>query len=228
MGILFFAGGAEFKGKMEAADRVLLASAERKQGPIIIIPTAAAAENNAEGAGRNALKWFRKLGAQRIVSLPIVDKESADDPVLSNQLNRASLVYILGGHPGFLEKTLRASRCLEALWAAYRNGAVLAGSSAGAMVLCGQYVDPWAQKIKKGFGFQKGMIVIPHHDTSGSSWPRMYSEKAPASRWIGIDEQTGMIGRAEQNLWSVYGRGGVTVYDPGGSKRHKAGTTFKL
>jgi len=228
MGILLLAGGAEFKGRMEAADRAALALAGRRQGPLVILPTAAAPDNDAEGAGRNAVEWFRRLGEENIILLPIVDKKSADDPVLSNRLREARLVYLLGGHPAFLEETLRTGRCLNALWEAYHKGAVLSGSSAGAMVLCGRYVDPVAKKIKKGFGFQKEVIVIPHHDTFGNSWPRMYAEKAAGARWVGIDEQTGMLGQADQKQWSVYGKGGVTLYQASGKEFWAAGTTFQI
>ena len=126
MGILLLEGGCEFQGKMEEPDRKALVLAGGKIAKVVIIPTAAAPDNNSKRAGNIAMKWFRTLGARDISSLPIIDKKSADDPELSAKLNGASLIYILGGFPGYLDHTLKKSRCLNALLDAYEKGAVLA------------------------------------------------------------------------------------------------------
>jgi len=115
MGILLLEGGCEFQGKMEEPDRKALVSAGGENAKVVIIPTAAAPDNNSKRAGNIAIKWFRTLGAGDISSLPITDKKSADDPELSAELDDANLIYILGGFPGYLEHTLKESRCLNAL-----------------------------------------------------------------------------------------------------------------
>ena len=103
---------------------------------------AAVSENNSRQAGRNAVKWFWELGAKDIVALPVIDAKTANDLEFSAELERAGLIFILGGSPGYLEKTLRKSRCLDALWDAYQKEVIIAGSSAGAMILCEKYFDP--------------------------------------------------------------------------------------
>ena len=211
MGILLLEGGCEFQGKMEDPDREALALAGGKNAKVVIIPTAAAPDNNSKRAGNTALKWFRKLGARNILALPIIDKKSADDPELSAELEGANLIYILGGFPGYLEHTLRKSRCFDALWQAYQKDAVLAGSSAGAMVLCEWYFDPDVKEIKKGFGILKDVMLIPHHDTFGGSWHSLYFDDISDTRCIGIDEQTGMINQSGSDQWTVYGKGKVTL-----------------
>ena len=193
MGILLLEGGCEFQGKMEEPDKKALALAGGKNAKVIIIPTAAAPDNNSQRAGNIALKWFQTLGARNISALPVIDKNSADDPKFSAELDQANLIYILGGFPGYLAHTLYETRCLDALLGAYQKGAVLAGSSAGAMVLCEWYFDPAVKEIKKGFGIQKNVILIPHHDTLGRSWQSMVFDKISGIQCIGIDEQTGMM-----------------------------------
>ena len=228
MGILLFEGGCEFQGKMEQPDRKALALAGEEKARIAVIPTAAAPDNNHERAGNNALMWFRALGAENTISLPIIDTASANDPELSFQLNRADFIYVLGGFPGYLEKTLRKSLCLDAMQSAYQRGAVLAGSSAGAMVLCERYFDPEVKQIKNGFGIKKNVILIPHHDTFGGAWREKYLGDIQDVRCVGIDEQTGMIREREHHQWTVYGKGTVTVYQEFSIDVYNSGQKFEL
>ena len=226
MGILLLEGGCEFQGKMEEPDRKALVLAGGINAKVVIIPTAAAPDNNSKRAGNIAIKWFRTLGARDIFSLPIIDKKSADDPGLSGELDDANLIFILGGFPGYLEHTLKKSRCLNALLNAYDKGAVLAGSSAGAMVLCEWYFDPKVKEIKKGFGILKGTILIPHHNTFGHSWHSAYFDTISDIRCIGIDEQTGMINQDGNHRWAVFGKGKVTLYFKSSVVTYDAGQTF--
>jgi len=228
MGILLLEGGCEFQGKMEEPDKKALALAGGKNAKVVIIPTAAAPDNNSQRAGNNGFKWFRTLGAKTVSALPIIDKESANDPRLSAQLDRANLIYILGGFPGYLNHTLKESRCLNALRVAYEKGAVIAGSSAGAMVLCEWYFDPANKKIQKGIGILKNVILIPHHDTSGRSWHSLYFDNISDIQCIGIDEQTGMMNKVDRHQWTVYGKGGVTLYLKTSIKSYKTGQSFQF
>jgi cyanophycinase len=227
MGILLLEGGCEFQGKMEEPDREALALAGGKNAKVVIIPTAAAPDNNSQRAGNTASKWFQTLGAGNISALPIIDKKSADDSRFSAELDQANLIYILGGFPGYLAHTLNETRCLDALLGAYQKGAVLAGSSAGAMVLCEWYFDPAVKEIKKGFGIQKNAILIPHHDTFGGSWHSKYFDKISGIQCIGIDEQTGMMNHAGRHQWTVYGKGGITLYLNTDVVSYKSGQTFQ-
>jgi cyanophycinase len=227
MGILLLEGGSEFQGKMEEPDRKALALAGGENAKIVVIPTAAAPDNNSRRAGNTAVKWFRTLGAGNIFALPIIDKKSADDPKISAELNDANLIYILGGFPGYLHDTLKETRCLDALLRTYEKGAVLAGSSAGAMVLCEWYFDPAGKEVKKGIGLLKDTILVPHHDTFGRSWRPAYFDKISDIRCVGIDEQTGMMNQAGRHRWTVYGKGTVTLYSDTSIVTYGAGQTFQ-
>ena len=228
MGILLLEGGCEFQGKMEEPDRKALALAGGQNAKVVVIPTAAAPDNNSERAGNTALEWFRTLGARNILALPIIDKASANDPKLSAELDLANLIYILGGFPGYLEHTLKETRCLDALLRAYEKNAVIAGSSAGAMVLCEWYFDPTVKEIKKGFGVLKDVILIPHHDTFGQSWHSLYFDKSSDTRCIGIDEQTGMINQVDRHQWTVYGKGEITLYLKTSMATYRTGQSFRF
>jgi cyanophycinase len=227
MGILLLEGGCEFQGKMEEPDLKALDLAGGQNAKVVIIPTAAAPDNNSERSGNTASKWFRTLGAINISVLPIIDKDTANNPGLSAELDDANLIFILGGFPGYLDQTLKESRCLNALFRAYEKGAVLAGSSAGAMVLCEWYFDPRVKKIKKGLGILKDTILIPHHNTFGHSWQTAYFDSISDIRCLGIDEQTGMINQDGNHRWTVYGKGKVTLYFKSSVATYDTGQTFQ-
>ena len=178
--------------------------------PIRIIPTAAAPDNNHKRAGNNGIRWFQSLGAGDVLSLPLIDKVSANDASLAKSLREARLIYLLGGFTGYLGETLKGSTAWEAVLEAYQNGAVIAGSSAGAMVMCEFYYDPSRGQIMEGLKLVKNSIVLPHYNTFGKSWAVRLLEVTQVTL-IGIDEHTGMIDD-QAPTWTVYGGGNVTLY----------------
>ncbi|HEY2979572.1 MAG TPA: hypothetical protein VGJ22_00195, partial [Anaerolineales bacterium] len=102
-----------------------------------------------------------------------------------------------------------------------------AGSSAGAMVLCEHYYDPYEQKLLQGLNMISKACVLPHHDQYGREWAAQLTKRLPDSVLIGIDEQTGMLSNADGS-WSVSGAGAVTLYRGGRTVRHARGDSFGL
>ena len=227
MGYLLLEGGAEFGGRMRDPDLKAIELAGGFEAPIRIIPTAAAPDNNYQRAGNNGIHWFQSLGAKDVVSLPLIDKASANDASLAKSLQAAKLIYMLGGFTGYLAETLIASPAWEAVLEAYRSGAVIAGSSAGAMVMCEFYYDPSAQRVVKGLNLVPNSLVLPHHNTFGKSWAPQLTKQVPDLTLIGIDEQTGMLDDGA-GTWTVYGRGGVTYYRNNQIEIYEAGKSFSV
>jgi len=226
-GTLLLEGGAEFGGRMRDPDLKAIERAGGFEAPIRIIPTAAAPDNNHQRAGNNGIRWFQSLGAKDVVSLPLTDKASANDASIAKSLQAAKLIYMLGGFTGYLGETLIGSPAWEAVLEAYRSGAVIAGSSAGAMVMCEFYYDPGARRVVKGLNLVPNSLVLPHHNTFGKSWAPQLTKQLPAVTLIGIDEQTGMLDDGA-GTWAVYGRGGVTYYRNDQVEIHEAGNTFSV
>jgi cyanophycinase len=131
-GYIVLEGGAEFGGRMAEVDRRAIELAGGTSALISIIPTAAAADNNHQRAGGNGVRWFSGLGATNVASLLLIDKVSANDTAIVDTMRRSCLIYLLGGFPGYLGQTLMGSQAWQAALDAYANGAVIAGSSAGA------------------------------------------------------------------------------------------------
>jgi cyanophycinase len=213
---------------MDLPDLRALALAGGPDARLSIIPAAAAPDNNHQRAGQNGVRWFKQLGATRVTALPLIDHSSANDKKIVAELERSQLIYMLGGFPHHLVKTLMDSLSWQAILAAYRKGALVAGSSAGAMALCEHYYDPAGEKVEKGLNLIPGTCILPHHNTFGQSWASHLAGSLPDVLLIGIDEETGMIDDGPQGQWKIYGKGAVTLYRQHKSECYRAGETFVL
>jgi cyanophycinase len=228
MGYLLLEGGAEFGGSMRDPDLKAIELAGGFNAPIRIIPTAAAPDNNHQRAGNNGIRWFQSLGATDVTSVPLISRIRADEKNLAQSLREAKLIYMLGGFPHYLGQTLKDSLAWEAVLDAYHNGAVVAGSSAGAMVMCEFYYDPSGKRVHEGLNLVPNSFILPHHNTFGKSWAPSLLKKHPNVTLIGIDEQTGMINDGENGSWTVHGRGSVTLYRENQVESHQTGRYFSV
>ena len=227
-GHLLLEGGAEFGGRMSEPDLRALELAGGLEASVCVIPAAAAPDNNHQRAGRSGLDWFNRLGASSVAVLPLIDRTSANDPEITHALRAAKLIYLLGGFPGYLAKTLSESQSWQAAIEAYHHGAVLGGSSAGAMVLCQHLYDPHKKEIVPGLNLIPDACILPHHNTFGQHWAARLQELLPEAVLIGIDEETGLIDDGPRGTWTVYGAGQVTLYQDNSIKTYPAGETVSL
>jgi len=144
--------------------------------------------------------------------LPLVDHASANQAFIAASLRESRLIYLLGGFPHYLAQTLANSLSWQAMLEAYHAGAVVGGSSAGAMVLCQHYYDPGDGSTIEGLNLVPEVCVVPHHNTFGRGWLSQLMASLPGDAIIGIDEETGMIDDGPDGKWGVYGKGSVTLY----------------
>ncbi|MGE5375160.1 MAG: cyanophycinase [Bacteroidota bacterium] len=227
MGYLLLEGGAEFGGSMREPDLKAIDLAGGFDAPIRIIPTAAAPDRNDRNAGNNGIRWFQGLGATNVLSIPVIDKASANNEQNARAFRDAKLIYMLGGFTHYLGQTLKDSLVWQAVLEAYGQGAVIAGSSAGAMVMCQFYYDPGQGQIQEGLNLVPQSLVLPHHDTFGKNWAPRLLVQIPHVTLIGIDEQTGMLSDGVPQ-WTVYGRGAVTLYSGSQTTIFDRGNRFSL
>ena len=214
-GHLVLQGGAEFTGDMAAADRRSIEIAGGNTAKIRIIPAAAAPDNNHEKAGLNGKLWFESLGAEDVSVVPLIDFNSAQNLKNVDALKKADLIFLLGGFPVHLARSLNASKSLQAIKTAYGNGAIISGSSAGAMVLCDWFFDPYKQKMVTGIGLVRCFRILPHFNTSGHHWETRLKENKASIGLLGIDEQTAVINDGPNRRWQVYGKGNATFIKNG-------------
>jgi cyanophycinase len=228
MGYLVLQGGSEFGGRMRASDLRAIELAGGRDAALAIVPAAAAPDGNHRRAGQNGRRWFQMLGARNVTVSPLVDRQSADDPDVACGLRRSRLIYLLGGFPEYLAGVLRDSACWTAIRAALEEGAVLAGSSAGAMVLGDFFYDPVSRSLVKGLGLLRATRIIPHFNSFGRAWVGRLQKELPSVTLIGIDEETGMISDGPAGTWSVYGAGAVVVYRGHQPERYGDGERMEL
>jgi len=206
-GLLALVGGAEWQAGSDYDGELLARSGADE---VLILPTAAAYENPERAVG-TAERWFSALGS-RARGLMVLRHADANDEANAAAVRRARFVYLSGGSPLHLLSVLKGSLVFEALAGAWREGAVVAGSSAGAMVLVDPMVDPRGGAFTVGLGLVERLAVVPHHDsgTSHHFWRTL--ELAPNGLPIaGIPERTALI-RETDGTWRSAGEKPVTVY----------------
>ena len=209
-GPLALVGGAEWQEGC-SFDRGLLEAAGTDE--VLVLPTAAAYEHP-DRAVATAEGWFASLGA-KVRGLDVLARPDALDDSNAAAIRDARFVYLSGGSPMHLRSVLKDSPVWDALVAAWDAGAVLAGSSAGAMVLCDPMVDPRGGAFTVGLALVAQVAVIPHHDQWSEEKARRTMELAPAGLpVVGIDERTALIRDPEGN-WRAEGAGRVLVWVSG-------------
>ena len=213
-GPLALVGGAEWREGC-TFDRTLLA--ESGADEVQVLPTAAAYEPP-ERAVETAQEWFAGLGG-KARGLMVLARPDAEDEANVAAIRDARFIYLSGGSPLHLRSVLKDSPAWDALFQAWQGGAVLAGSSAGAMALCDPMVDPRGGAFTLGLGLLAQVAIIPHHDTwSPEKAKRTITLAAKGVPVVAIDERTALI-RSRDGAWTVDGVGSVVVFQDG----HEAG-----
>lgn len=207
-GWLALVGGAEWREGCRGFDGDLWTASGADE--VLVLPTAAAYERP-DRAVAAAVEHFASFGA-RARGLMVLGRRDAEDPAMVEEVRAARFLYLSGGSALHLRSVLKDSAMWHALVAAWHDGAAVAGSSAGAMVLCDPMVDPRGGAFTLGLDLIAQVAIIPHHDTwSPGKARRTVHLAAPGVPVIGIDEQTALL-RAPDGTWSVKGAGGVHIF----------------
>ena len=225
MNHVFLVGGNEFRPDCVPIDRELLRLASHAPARVLIVPTAAARERP-ELAVQTGVSHFTALGATAsgLMAIRRVDWEN-DEPV--GAVDDADIIYFTGGDPGYLVRTIRDTAVFEAIRQRCEAGAVLAGSSAGAMVL-GAYLRERAGGWSEGLSVVPGVAVLPHFSPRSRPDPSYLRLGLPDDVVIlGIAEATGCLMRSN-GRWDVVGRGSVHVIVPNSISEYREGEGFQL
>jgi cyanophycinase len=173
---------------------------------VTVLPTAA--KDHPDMAVATAARYFRTLGGE-VEAASVLTRADAEDPLWRDRLASVRFLYIAGGDPRYLYSVLTGTPAWEGMVEAHEAGAAIAGSSAGAMVLCDRMLVPWSRATEPGLGLLHNLVVVPHFER----WrPRLLrvGEAVRDGRLLGIDEATGLVLEADGCL--VLGAGSVTLY----------------
>lgn len=210
-GPLALVGGGEWQDGCDV-DLSLLATLPNDP-EVVVLPTAAAYEKPDQVIAR-AAAWFESLGG-RVRALRVFDRKGAMDPDNAAAARAARFLYLSDGSPLHLRSVLMHSPLWEALAAAWQAGAVVAGSAAGAGVLCDPMVDPRGGAFTVGLGLVAQLAVVPHADTWSEDKLHRTLQLAPAGLpVVGIDQRTAVV-RDPDGSWRAAGPGSVHVWIDG-------------
>lgn len=222
--LMALVGGDEFRATCVDMDRSILAPTNADNPRVVIVPTAAASENPGKAAA-NGVDHFARLGADSS-SIMVLNAEDANDESIIAPVDSANVIYLSGGNPAHLLDVLRASLLLDRVRQAMANGAILAGSSAGAMVM-----GSWMRfrGFHEALGIATGIVTLPHHERSDpdSVLAEISGSAPPNTIFFGIDGASGCLG-TPGGRWDVLGSGHVTVYRDGSWKRYASGDNFSV
>lgn len=222
VGPLALVGSGEFTPAMRAIDDALLdrVEAEGFERAVAVLPTAAAPEGDA-----SVRRWFDlaqahydALGAE-VLEVDVRDRRDATELRHVADVQEVGLVYLSGGKPDHLTRTLEGTPLLDAILEQWRFGAALAGCSAGAMTLAAAWPPflPFSRSWGTGLGVLPDLAVVPHFDmvrrmTMGAVG-RLGRRVPDGLRLLGIDEDTALV---HTEGWSVAGAGGAWELDHDG------------
>ncbi|MCI0346737.1 MAG: cyanophycinase [Chloroflexi bacterium] len=218
-GTVIVIGGAEDKVR----DRVILNRfVTLAGGPDAIIAVVSTASSLGHEAGERYKSVFGELGVPHVRPLHAVTRAQSNDESIARAIRDATGVFLTGGNQLRLSSTIGGTRLAEEILERFRQGAVVAGTSAGASAMSTHMIAFGASgatpkqrmaTIAAGLGVLPGVIVDQHFQQR-NRLGRLLSLIAhnPSLLGIGIDEDTaGVVG--PDGVLEVIGRGSLTVVD---------------
>ena len=208
-GEIALVGGDEFRTGCEGMDLEIMRVSGQDPATVLVVPTAAV--TGPAKAANDGATHFAALGGKSS-RLMLLERDHAENPDFFAPVTTADVVYFTGGSPEHLLETVRDSQFFHALLAAVDRGAVLAGSSAGAMGMGAMMRRPKTGRWVEGLSVVPDVAVLPHHERRDQvETAKELQETAPSGiTYLGIDARTGCLGNPGN--WRVVGFGRVTVY----------------
>lgn len=225
-GIVALVGAGEFLPTMASVDKMLL---ERLGTPphVVVLPTAAVPDGPVvvERWAHMGIEHFGQLGAT-VEAVMLNNRADADNPDIVAQLTDANFIYFSGGKPSYLLETIQDTASWQAIMGVFATGGVIAGCSAGAMVLGAELFDfPQVWRTTPALGLVPGIAVIPHFDEIPKLLTGTIARAREKLTVVGIDGATALVGNPglAQAQWTVFGRGGITIITKHKKRRYSAG-----
>jgi cyanophycinase len=188
---------------------------------IVIIPTASSIPVE---VGQNYIEAFTTLGCKNLTVLDIRSKEDSEKQESINLIKTANCIMFSGGNQSKITDKIGGTTIHDILIDRYQNesGFVIAGTSAGAMVMANHMIAggsateafiKGAVTMYKGLGLIPELIIDTHFIRRGRFGRQSEAvAKHPNLIGIGLAEDTGMIIK-NGNDCTVIGSGMTIVFD---------------
>lgn len=229
-------GSGEFDPWTTSIDRWLLGRNGARDGPVLILPTASAAEGDDvfDMWARKGLDHYGRQGTEAAV-VPLKTREDAHRDEVVAMLDGASVVFFSGGNPAYLSSALSDTPFWRALLEAMDDGLAYVGCSAGVACLGDIAPDSAREEFdenlwKPGLKLFPGYWFGPHWDALDGFAPGLtdfiVSEIPEGTILVGIDENTALVGDGRR--WDVVGVAGAHVLTGGEWVHHEPGASLDL
>ena len=203
-------GGGEFAPACREMDAGLLALGP--PGPVVVTALAGRPGSERDTADANGVRHFRALGAEAFAAPDAREDEAGAVAAIDS----ASVLFLPGGSPARLLRALAPAAVRAALRALVDRGGVLAGASAGAMVLAEWTLLPESgatPTVAAGLGFVPGVVVLPHF-SGDTGWLRALDDRAGVTA-LGLPECSGVV--IHDGTWTPVGASAPTLITPRGT-----------
>lgn len=204
-GKLFIIGGGDRPPRLMEA---LIEAADMKPGDYtVVLPMSSASPDTSF--------YYFKADYELFCKNPIVNlnftKENINNKPRLDSLKKAKLIFITGGSQSRFMSVVLNTPVHTALYDAYKNGATIAGTSAGAAVMSEHmitgtqlkdtaYKSTFPRVVENNIELEPGLglitnCIIDQHFIVRSRYNRLFSAiaKFPSLACIGIDEETAII-----------------------------------
>ena len=165
---------------------------------------------------------FGALGAGAVHPLAVPDRAAANHAGVLAQVRRSDVIFLTGGDQSRLTAILAGTELMDVLTARYTDGAVVAGTSAGAaamsatMIAGGDAIDALARdhlQVAGGLGLLTGAVLDTHFLERGR-FTRLMAMAAinPGLLGVGLGEDAAVIVHGGRTLEAI-GPGHVMILD---------------
>jgi cyanophycinase len=216
---LIIIGGKEDRSN----NKIILDEVARRVGSGKLVVSTVAMTRNTNDLFEEYETAFRALGVKHVFNLEINDREEAKRESKVRILDDANAVFFTGGDQMKITSQIGDTPVLERVQEIYREGGVIAGTSAGAAVMSEtmlvtggdgeSHVIGESVRMAPGLGLIGGVIIDQHFMERGRIG-RLIGAVAqnPKNLGIGIDEQTAIVVERGNGFY-VLGSGAVYVID---------------
>ena len=224
--MLALVGSGEYLPDVDLIDKTLLGRLA-EPARVVCLPTAAGQEGAAmvQSWMDKGVAHFQRLGVP-VTAVPVIDATTAHNPDYATIIRQANFVYLSGGNPGYLADCLAGSPVWEAILGIHQQGGVVAGCSAGAMIMGERIAGP--RGSRDGFNLLPGTLIMPHFDEFPgliSRVVRLFSGRSLTM--IGVDGRTALVVdnelAGENGRYEVLGSGHVTVFSSNSTQKYGQG-----
>lgn len=237
-GALALLGSGEYTSAMIEVDRALLATLGGvEHARVVVVPTASGLEPGMpEQWNARGVAHFTALGAS-VTPVALVTRDDAHAEPVLRALAQANFFYLSGGNPLYAIETWRATPAWRVLAERFHAGAVVAGCSAGAMMLGGSTISVRGMLLGQAPAWEPALellpwvVTLPHFDRmqhflDDQRFDAMLAGAPSHKIIVGVDEDTALVRFADR--WQVLGQQSATVFTRTLGTRYPSGAHVPL